>query len=584
MAYDTYPLDEVVTPAGTLKMTLYIDDNWLSGDIPTTNLKNIGDIIEKIEENVGIIEMGTLDVEMFETYSATYLNGFWLTLINWCLSNNYPMPELWFTLSESGDKYLFSGVIDAESVEHSELYINGSTVTRTVLFTLIQALYRLKTDIDAFITELLDFTHGIHVEKDLDRRINNAVITPTAGIETYKYRIAARDANNEYCWGNELTVNNATFPILINWIAEPLPTGATDFAVYRTYASDASSLGFLGNTGGATNYTDTGAGATGGAVQSKLSAPRYIKFGDIFRMALHHYFGETIADNLLDVDSNDIYYTGGGYDLNVEGIYIELWKNYGNVTTPNMQASEYFNSNQSAYLGNSFSDVLSLLGNICQHFVAYMRLFYDNSLSKNRIAIWSRTRYASKITVIGSLKESDIQQRGSPYVEHLKVIAKPNSDCYYDIGNQQKDIDYTFTQYWLIDQLADSTGVPVSLSQFEKMFRYVDGTYTGYGTLTELTGAKYYDYILASLVTIASTYNKAQEAMAKYYYGLASRNRMQVTRKYDTLLCTVGGSSFQNAVPLRRMDFTIYSTLTWYANEVKKNLIDNDMTISWIQE
>ena len=123
MAIYSYSLPNVVVPSGTLQTTLFCTLSSLS--VPTNNLiVDPGDVVERIEESVGVIRLAEMSVDLIEDYSS-YSQGFWYKVIS---SGDF---QLQFFLDEgAGSTYFFWGTTVGETEQVNENYIvlDGSGV------------------------------------------------------------------------------------------------------------------------------------------------------------------------------------------------------------------------------------------------------------------------------------------------------------------------------------------------------------------------------------------------------------------------------------------------------------------------
>ena len=70
MAYDSYNMASVTLVSGTLAMTLYVDSSVgdLTGTVPAKSILSLEDIVEKIEDRSGYIEIPSGRIKIQDTY------------------------------------------------------------------------------------------------------------------------------------------------------------------------------------------------------------------------------------------------------------------------------------------------------------------------------------------------------------------------------------------------------------------------------------------------------------------------------------------------------------------------------------
>ena len=141
----TYSLPPIYNnPAGVMKIDLIINPLVPALTIPqTVKIVDIGELVELIDVEPGIVDVQNLDIELAEDYSV-YPAGFWYSLIQ-----GYPDYEVQFKfiLEEEGvDTFFFWGKIYREDVQWPEHYISTAEdeVIRTVSIKLVSLVHSLK--------------------------------------------------------------------------------------------------------------------------------------------------------------------------------------------------------------------------------------------------------------------------------------------------------------------------------------------------------------------------------------------------------------------------------------------------------
>ncbi|MEW5799958.1 MAG: hypothetical protein AB1728_13235, partial [Bacteroidota bacterium] len=131
--------------AGILKVTLFYDDSIISNasHIPSAAacLKEIGDVNERIEDEIGVIECGDMNLSLKDDYT-NYASGVWWKLLQGEVQFRFYLDE------GAGDTYLFWGkCLPASSTVQEHAVINPGTsgiYIRTYDIRLLNILVKLK--------------------------------------------------------------------------------------------------------------------------------------------------------------------------------------------------------------------------------------------------------------------------------------------------------------------------------------------------------------------------------------------------------------------------------------------------------
>lgn len=121
MSLSTQNMGKINTLAGDLEVLMTYDNTIITSSsyIPAAKdvFAQVGDLTEHIEESIGVIKLGSLNLKLKEHYQ--YFNaGFWFKLLS------QSSPSFLFLLYEGATPtYYFSGKIDKQASELDELYI-----------------------------------------------------------------------------------------------------------------------------------------------------------------------------------------------------------------------------------------------------------------------------------------------------------------------------------------------------------------------------------------------------------------------------------------------------------------------------
>jgi len=164
MAYDSYTLESITIPAGTLTLTVGFDSSLPALTVPSHNVLNVSPIVERLDVQTNVIDLETLTLECAEDYS-TYATGFWFNAIE-----NYPDLDVRLTavVQSSGVDYcVFSGSMLRTETRWEERYVSGTTFIRSVQMKFASNLVMLKNvSIGDLMTEAL--THATEITIDVD--------------------------------------------------------------------------------------------------------------------------------------------------------------------------------------------------------------------------------------------------------------------------------------------------------------------------------------------------------------------------------------------------------------------------------
>lgn len=604
MAYLTQSFDSFATLAGTLTVTLYYDSTISSGSVtfpdPFMPLTNVDEIIERCEDASGLIEIPTMDIELAESHTDLYPEGLWYRIVSDTLDLNVPAPELRLVL-ENGSAYSipFWGTFDLNSVEFVEHHV-GATVIRSVKVRLISAMYRIaQIDVDAFLTNLLA-ARG-QEELPIYKPIPSAVYTGSAGSITFGYRVAARDANGEYLWSSETTVANCddldgSHYVDISWASIG---GATSYSIYRTTVSSGPlGTGFIVNQSGVT-YQDQGASAAGGTVQTKHSARKFVKYTDLFRYALVEAFGVSYGASLTPNMVDDVRMKSGATSLAADSEWFLYWRNTGDLTTPAMGMTPYFDSTDPEYFGSRYVTVLDLLGGLAKQFAHYPK-FYDVATSaaptpSPRIDLLARRQPLTTPTLDGNLLESSLWSGSQFVVRSIAAFRARHKDSRYTTNEGLSSFDLEIPCEFAITTSVSLPGIGFEEDDYEGIYWVQVGTLT---TATLADGAEYYN---GSSWVAAGTTNYAvriedgaevliktplQAALVTYFVTLTDRRSRMYERVYGTITSTASSvSTEKNTVVLSGLTLSDgISSRNYYINETRKNLLTDTLWLRLIEQ
>ena len=622
--YDSYDMGSMRVLAGTVAMTLWVDPGVgsLAGMIPTKSVEQIADIVEKIEDRSGLIEIPSGRFKIMNASSADYPHGFWYTLATTCADSALGMPEIQFTLDEgAGPKHLFWGRFDPLVTNFGELYLSATKNIRTVEVDLLSSITRIK---DLLFVDFLTELKANRAASENPTGTPSSLTVTFSGmpdVVVYKYRVAARDANGEYAWSTEATVSNSV-PTLNNTgdhnhLSFTGVAGAVDYAIYRTYHSAGGSLnGFIGvkgsGGGGTITFDDIGYTGDNTAVQSHLCARQFITLPMMLRCALQLAFGQGYMEGSVNYDHEDIQFKQGAAALSLEQVNFLLRKNFNTFdphadSAPAMDYAEYFNdgtidaTRNGVYFGQTFQDVLTMLGHICKHVASYPRYFYDVAGSLHCIELLARGRQTATSTPDGNFYDSSQVLDSNLVPKTVHAYRSGGKGEEYPIGGSDMNYDLDFGLSFVVQDivlLASQTYEGQTGHFYGRDYQQLYSLDSSGGKITasRIDGVQYYDYGSASYKDASSSvqvdmngaaylHAYMQEAFVKFWQTMTRRYRKSFRRCYDSLKTTTSAVSTQgNSKPCMKVviDDGI-SSKTFYANEVKKNVTTNELEVAFVQ-
>jgi len=574
MARTFLTFDAITLPTGTLTVRLDYADTITLTNPGSIGPFEIGEFAERVEIKSGTIEMPSVQLTVAENYS-THAEGFWFKLFT--QSVDLELPTLRFYLNEgSGDTFLFWGVVDLTTVQTDEMYISGSTYKRPVVrFTIISNLKLLEAiDAAAYIAAVA--THA--VDENLLAQVSDLGYTVTGGAAgTYGYRVAVRDTNYEFVWCDELVITDgpttldASHYIDLSWTGIG---GAANYAIYRTQGGP--DQGFITAGAGNSFHDDGVAAGTVGSTQSQRSCRQFVSLADFFREAVVQGLGSTYVTSLLTLDTHDVrpMYDSTSYD--VESIYILIKDNYGTASGPDWVYTPYWDTADGECLLTRFGSILSLLGHICNHFAYYPRYYYDIATSRHKIELLTRGRAGSTITLDGGLASS-LQSVAAYMLPRSIGISRARQDkdipqeYAYEGINEEFDLQFALS---FVCYHADSTA-----DDYEYLY-YLDDA-AGIITGLPMNGAYFYNYATPDYESV-TTGHILQRALGLYWYNLTYRKRRMYERDYFSIKSS--GSHAGVKVLARTQITDGVDTMTFYANEVRKDITTNTLHIQWFEQ
>ncbi len=155
MAIVSKDMGSIVVAAGTLKVTLFYDNTVIdnAAKIPSAadSFMNFGDVVEKLDDSAGIIQIGEMSFALREDYT-NYIAGVWYTLFV-----NGSETQFRFYLDEgAGDTFLFWGYVPKQkgAVTAKELYVANPGASGTYIRRLTVKLLSLQRKIlDASVSD-----------------------------------------------------------------------------------------------------------------------------------------------------------------------------------------------------------------------------------------------------------------------------------------------------------------------------------------------------------------------------------------------------------------------------------------------
>lgn len=328
-----------------------------------------------------------------------------------------------------------------------------------------------------------------------------------------------------------------------------------------------------------------------------IVSAKIASLADIFRSCMYAAFGsETDYANSIVIPSgrNDIDYlsTSTNY-IGIASVYFFLsWKkNYYPAPTIDYFTSPYFDNAQGTYWGVMYPTIRKLMGHFARLLGYGFRVVYGNS--SGVIDFDTMTNNKFYLVLINRGKQND----GSGFVS-FESNEKQSALALY---SSMKATEFTLSVRVETDQNDDdsiSDGLYQLWSEFShpiintnhdpiSPFDYYHALWWKNGSspynLHEIGAKYYYDYFANTRVN--ATVICAHPA-ALFYRKRFSKSSVSYERTYRGIAALISGTTSTNNIfpGVRTQVSDGATTRTFYANEVRKNVMTNEMTIQWIEE
>jgi hypothetical protein len=256
-----------------------------------------------------------------------------------------------------------------------------------------------------------------------------------------------------------------------------------------------------------------------------------------------------------------------------------------------VQKHEYWNTPASGTLDDLYGgDFRSCLGDYLFNFGLYLHVEYDGSEFHGRLFQRHGRAYATDVDM-PSPKDSQIQFSSPMGGKGARITNRKYSNQYYwmhdenpsgsasvaPASNLKFDVDRTVL--WI----AQSVGAGPGYWQTDTF-----GVGALVNEVVQAVSFKYYDYYLASLVSVGGTIqnDRLQHAICGYNYWKMKVQNQRVTRKYFGIAGTVGAlSSFSNLNVLRRTSINDgLNNYDYQASRVTIDPLEHEMELEWVKE
>lgn len=190
---------------GVAYCRLYHDSTITITYPPKVDFANLGDFVERIDAEGGVIDIDNVSLDIVEDCS-TYPEGFW-----WKLINGYPTKDvqLMFTVMEGTDEtFLIKGSIYRGNTDFSEVYINGTDRVRVLSTQLVSMLGALKNvTMTALRTEIITHIENLTDGAFIQMRSVIASMIALAFGETFSKDLVVNNSTDIQAttWGDYTT-------------------------------------------------------------------------------------------------------------------------------------------------------------------------------------------------------------------------------------------------------------------------------------------------------------------------------------------------------------------------------------------
>lgn len=534
---NVYPLADITnSPAGTMHVDLIMDLDFGSElTVPTAcKITHIGELVELIDVEPGIVDVQNLEIELSEDYS-TYSEGFWYHVIQ---SQPTFDVQFRFILTEGAtDTFYFWGRVSRDEIEWPEHYLatDESSAIRTVSLRLVSLIHSLRDiALTDFVTEAL--THRVavtlHAPDSPQETYGVTILDVLASVvsagfdqsfDTDAIQIRSSDFRFSFKDGSGPTLPASCYMLTESSYADITPTPWSE----RGYLE------------GLTDINNPHYWPTQFSNLFDLLSYIALNFGWIIR----YYYGQT-----------DGTYAGDASDLHTLE-FITRGNAFATAITPEKSVKE----------STLFSDTLNKKASIQISDIHGVNDVYKNFGSGVRD---QTTGLAFSIS--GAENEAASPIEYATFLTTEYQVNEPPKHAKFDL-----DVSLLFVIPYTAD---DGLGtIIVGLSDYRAL--WIE-TATA-GEYTYCVSVEFYDYQAATWVSETSM----QNAVMKYYNRRFTSGRKQFEREYGSLKFTESGTTSHYILkPMKpiTIDDQI-SEETYYATEIRKDFMRNRARVTWVQ-
>jgi hypothetical protein len=299
-------------------------------------------------------------------------------------------------------------------------------------------------------------------------------------------------------------------------------------------------------------------------------------FGSIFEKAFGASDADALTSAVFPATQDPILYSYGGAWYSIKDI--AMLCNKSDIT----EDSPYLSSANALYWGNVYNNALELVGGLARQFGYLVRHSYGltNGIisatpadNLHRICLTQREGNGSSLTSIGDLIASEVSIDNDFTVKSVKTVRTQDETQTYAVGNDKPPgiiipIDFTFTS---------GTYTP---TDYEKLWKLTPTNY-------EITGVKVWDAVAGAYDTLSLVTRKSLTGVLRYYskryYSSEKVKKVCYVRKYKGLKANDGSTNSHLNI-YSGQKIAIHNGLNskgFFAHEVKKDIVNNELTVEW---
>jgi hypothetical protein len=322
----------------------------------------------------------------------------------------------------------------------------------------------------------------------------------------------------------------------------------------------------------------------------------FVQLISIFASIIKLAFNQTYDVDMAIDRSRDVWGSYSGFQYKQ---WSQLWM-YATIGTPSTSLYGYMGGNSPYAWTKNYGTAKALMQQLCKEFGVVAQYTFGTidglidatpSNNKHRIILRSRGKRNSdsaNTTISGKMIQSDFVSATPRKSNATRFTLSENSNysSWFLNGAFNEGVNYPSDAQFDIDQQTDFGINTPALSDTLNTTRLLYMS-----VLPFLTRESVYLWMWHKYSTGQDFEQQLslRTIMAQYYFYRFSPSRFQFTRTYTSIKANNGSIISQRAIQsLVQHDITflldgVETTVTFYASEVKKDIVNNKLTVIWVQ-